>query len=220
MKTILYLGLDVPPDLALKGKIIHYPIIRILPIPKENLEIQSAFTAFDQYTHLIFTSKTAVSIFFDYAPYFGINIDNIRQKSLVAVGQKTAGKIYQYCSKTPIIAAQETAEGIIDIFEGQDLKTAYFFWPRSALSRPIISDWLQSKNIKYCACIFYQTVNHSPLPLPDITQFDEIIFTSPSTIDAFISTFGTLPKNKILTCIGPITQAHLARSLTLLMASF
>jgi uroporphyrinogen-III synthase len=40
-------------------------------------------------------------------------------------------------------------------------------------------------------------------------MFDEIVFTSPSTVAAFKEIFGALPRGKKLVAIGPITEEAL-----------
>src|SRR5271167_1269331 len=105
MKTILYLGTD-PTQFEARGKaaghLIHYPVIKIVPRPVDHPEIRQAFDDVDEYTHLIFTSKNAVKIFFDdlaflkiYPSYLksclGISVENLKKKTVIAIGHVTAG---------------------------------------------------------------------------------------------------------------------------------
>lgn len=208
MKKILYLGLEVPSHLA-GADLVHYPVIRITPLPRESPEIQKAFYEFASFTHLLFTSKTAVKIFFEYAASFGISASQICAKVIVAVGNKTAAKIQQYGAEATLIAEQETAEGIAALLDRQDLGAAYLFWPHSALARPVLDEWLRHHQIKHLSCIFYRTAAHTPYAPPDLADFSNIIFTSPSTVDAFLCTYKAFPEGKTLTCIGPVTQKYL-----------
>lgn len=206
----LYLGLEMPAHL-LKDNLVHCPLIQIHPLPKTDEGIASAMAAFADYTHILFTSKSAVSIFFNYCPEFGIEKDQLKEKKIVAVGKKTAEKISQFGLFNTLIASEETAEGVISALDSCNLSHAHFFWPHSALSRPLIAQWFLQQQIPLSSCIFYDTVMRMPDPLPNLDQFDEIIFTSPSTVDAFFQVFGSMPTNKILKAIGPITQHHLAK---------
>ena len=48
----------------------------------------------------------------------------------------------------------------------------------------------------------------------NLLEFDEIFFTSPSTVDGFLNIFGAFPKNgPRLVSIGPITKAYLEKKL-------
>lgn len=205
---ILYLGLEVPQNLS-HGSVIHCPLIAIAPRPSDDTDIQQAFQDFASYTHLVFTSKSAVSLFSTYVKGYGFAIEDVQRKCLIAVGQGTAKRI-RACGLAPtLIAKEETAEGLVALLAGCDLKGAYLFWPHAALARPVLTDWLISQHIQHRACVFYDTVVQRPPCLPDLQPCNEIVFTSPSTVDAFLEVFGPIPYDKTLTCIGPITQAHL-----------
>jgi uroporphyrinogen-III synthase len=212
-KPILYLGLEVPSEMQ-HLDLVHCPLIRTVPRSLQDADLKLSFELFDSYTHLIFTSKTSVSIFFDYAPHFGIHLKEICRKILVAVGKKTAAKLSLYCQQQASIltASEETAEGVILLLSRCDLKDAYLFWPHSALARPLLSEWLNANCVKHCSCIFYDTVPMRPAFLPDPSHFSEIIFTSPSTVDAFVSLFKSFPRGVSLTAIGPITERYLEMS--------
>jgi len=73
----------------------------------------------------------------------------------------------------------------------------------------VIVDFFWQQNWILQECSFYDTTSVAPNPSLNLQQFDEIVFTSPSTVDAFIQFFKQLPHDKQLTCIGPITAAYL-----------
>lgn len=213
---ILYLGLNPPDELRYK-EITHCPLIRIAPRPYSDKDITNALSHIKKYTHFIFTSKSAVNIFFDYIKISN-SVDCLKDKIFLSVGSKTTQQLKKHGIKNVLTASEETAEGIILLLASLNLTSAFIFWPHSALSRPILTDWLNSNQFEdltglvkyhYCACIFYDTVLNAPEVMPDLSKYDEIIFTSPSTVDAFCKLFGKLPHYKILSCIGSITQKHL-----------
>jgi uroporphyrinogen-III synthase len=65
------------------------------------------------------------------------------------------------------------------------------------------------RQIRFQACDLYDTVSQEICPKPDLDQVDEIVFTSPSTVKAFVEIFGGLPRGKKCLAIGPITQQAL-----------
>lgn len=211
MKQILYTGLKVPNQYQNEtaSRVIHCPLIKIVPKAWDDPFIQEALHKLPSYTHLIFTSQNGVSIFFDYAQKQNISLKEIAKKQCIAVGKKTADQLRSYGITRLLTAIEETAEGVITLLEQLDLKNAYLFWPHSARSRNLLLTWMQKRHLPHCACPFYDTITHKPTLLPDLSLYDEIIFTSPSTIDAFIEVFGRIPQGKQLTCIGPITQSRL-----------
>lgn len=208
---VLHLGLT-PPSPAEGRVITHCPIIRIVPVPPHDPLTTAAFAMMENYSHLLFTSQPAVELFFTYLPTFGYSKEAVANKAFFAVGTKTASKIKSYLDADIAIAKEETAEGIVSLLEKTSLENAQLFWPHSSLSRPLITDWLVSKGVRHHAIALYHTFPITLSPLPDLNSYDEIVFTSPSTIDAFIKNYGSLPKNKLFTCIGPVTRAHLEKS--------
>lgn len=198
MKKVLYVGLTCPEHA------VHCPLIKIVPRTFE--ELAEAYEELGEYSHVIFTSKSTVRIFFDYLAKLG---KKITHQQLIAVGKATAREIEKYDEKIAVIAQEESAEGLIA--ELQHLILEYVFWPHSSLSRPLIEHHLLENGIKYKACVFYDTLYREPSPLPNLKEIHEIVFTSPSTIDAFIHFFGEIPEDKVLTTIGPVTRAYLQK---------
>lgn len=210
MKKILYLGLSLPRG-PLEGEIIHWPIIKIVPRSINDPDIQNAFQNFDAYTHLVITSKTTIPLLFEFAKGFGIAERAVQAKYVFAVGKATAATAISHGISATFPVTDETAEGLVAAIKNYDLHNAYLFWPHSALSRSILPDFFNKEKIKYSSAIFYDTIpNREICTLPDLTLIDEIVFTSPSTVDAYCQILGPIPWHKQITPIGPVTAAHLS----------
>lgn len=214
MKQVLYLGSD-PHHYAKKGdNVVHCPLINIVPKEWSLPEIAIAFADFSEYTHLIFTSKHAVDIFFMLTEKHAVDLGLLSSKERIAVGSVTAAALEKQGFKATRIAREETQEGLIEILSPLDLEEAYLFLPRSSLSRPLLSRFLQERDIRHQTCDIYDTLPQRPDPLPDLHHFDEIIFTSPSTVNAFFQLFAKIPFGKRIGVKGPITQSALLSHLT------
>lgn len=198
MKKVLYLGTD-PHHFECDRKIVHLPLIQIIPCE----EAKEAFQEMEKYTHLIFTSKNAVEIFFSFYKEKLIN------KIFVSVGKVTAKHLEAHGYTPQLVAREETQEGIIQLLKNENLSDAYLFLPRSSLSRPILVDFLRAAGVAFCAVTLYKTELLKPKVVPDLNEFEEIIFTSPSTVEAFFQLFQNIPMNVKLTPIGPITSKAL-----------
>ncbi len=196
MRT-LYTGL-IPPK-NLDG--FHCPLIRIIPRSRSDPSINTMISLLPSATHLLFTSGQAVRLF------FSIVDASLKNKTWLAVGKATAKEI-PYPTLTP---EEETAEGLANLIK--DINGSFFLWPHSSLSRPVLTDFFIQNHIKYYECILYDTVSNIPDELPPLKMIDEIIFTSPSTIHGFIDAYGSIPKDKVLTPIGPVTAAALHKIL-------
>ncbi len=212
MKTTLYLGTD-PTEFEAKGRaaghLIHYPVIKIVPRPIDHLEIRQVFDDIEEYTHLIFTSKNAVRVFFSHLEALKIPVENVRKKTVIAIGQVTAGYLSANGLDSHYVSKEETQEGVVHLLNGLNLDDAYIFMPRSSLSRPVLANFFNEREIRYQACDLYDTVSQAIEPKPDLDLVDEVVFTSPSTVKAFLEIFGELPRGKKCLAIGPVTQQAL-----------
>lgn len=208
---ILYLGLNLSKRLLeeQKGKeIFHCPVIRIIEIPQGTSSIDVAFDHLTSSTHVLFTSQTAVRLFFDYYNQRADRVSNFKDKTLIAIGQSTAGALEGLNVEPHYISSIETSEGVISLLKTIPLSGTQFFWPHSALSRNVIPQFFCENNIPMFSWPFYTTVTrYCTLQLKSLLPIvDEIIFTSPSTVDAFAELMGALPSNKKISAIGPITH--------------
>jgi uroporphyrinogen-III synthase len=197
----LYLGLD-PENFKTEGEIVHYPVIKILPKDPADPQITKVLKDLHSYTHVVFTSKNAVSVFLSY----GVDL---QKKMLIAIGSATALHLTG-C----ILPKASTQEGIIELLKEMDLQGARFLLPGSSLARPLLARYLQSRGVETTVCPIYHTVNQMPGPIPDLSEVDEIVFTSPSTVDGFLKIYSALPQDKKLSCIGPITHQYLRNKIS------
>ena len=177
----MYLGLRPP-----KG-VFHYPVIRTV----KTGDIKPALAKWDEFTHILFTSQTTVAYW--PGPW---------DKKLIAIGPTTARAL----GKKSMVANAHTQEGIAQLIERIQ---GVFFYPRTKLARPFLAEFMKKKRIPFFALDLYDTVFQRLEPVPNLDDFDEIIFTSPSTMDGFLRIYGVFPKNNKLTSIGPVTEKEL-----------
>lgn len=192
MKKVLYLGLD-PTRFQMKDCVlVHYPIIEIA-VRESSLEMAA------ECTHILCTSRTVCEIVLSKFPAWQ------QQKNWLAIGQATGSMI-----TGAIVSNQNpTAEGFIGFLSQIHQPWHSYFYPHSSLARPLIKDYLEQSTWAYRECILYDTHVRKVDPIPKIDEFDEIVFTSPSTVDAFIELFGDLPRDRKLNSIGPVTENYL-----------
>ncbi len=207
-KLPLYLGLD-PGNLPC----VHYPVIYTQMLHLEDQKLLQAFGQLESYSHLIFTSQQAVRFFFacveNKKPPLG--------KVWVSIGEATSKQLECHGvipNVAPLYTATEsTQEGVMVLLEQMAIpQEAYFFYPRSNLARPFLAKYLQQKGWQVEILDLYETKFQKLEPVPDLAEFEEIIFTSPSTVEGFLRIYGKIPSGKRLKAIGPITAAALAAS--------
>ncbi len=202
MGKTLYLGLD-PGRYRNTDELVHLPLIETHPRPYEG-EIKQFFENLDKATHIILTSRVAVTYFCHYGEKAQ---SNYTQKHFISIGKATENLLRSKGCRHVSSALLETAEGVVELLH--TLPTpCHFFYPHSALSRPLILQQLQQKALPFTAIPLYDTVARS-LKLPNLDCFDKIIFTSPSTVDAFFALTSQIPPFGKCVPIGPITEKAL-----------
>lgn len=202
IKRVLYLGLD-PSRYEGEHELTHLPLIRIEPRPLEGV-VKNAFLNFKNFTHVLFTSRSAVSIFLDYAQK--LSLLDLYKKKYICVGTATAELLSDYQTLYP---QEQTAEGVVELLKTLDLRASCIFFPHSKLSRPVIFQYLERSAILFHPLILYDTV-YNPVSLPPLNEYDEIVFTSPSTVHAFAKLAHQRPLFSQCVAIGPITKKALS----------
>jgi uroporphyrinogen-III synthase len=107
---ILYLGLD-PSRYRYQGELTHLPIIKIVPRPFDE-KMKAAFEQLSDYSHVIFTSRSAVSLYKEYALKAGCWEAQLQEKNYICVGKATATSVSEHGLIPNFIAKEETAEGM------------------------------------------------------------------------------------------------------------
>jgi uroporphyrinogen-III synthase len=204
-KQILYLGLD-PSRYPHDGHLLHLPLIQTTPSPYQG-EIQKAFERLDNYTHVLFTSRTPIPIYEAYAQAAGFSTQ-LKKKIYLSIGQATTQRLTEFALTPSYTAQEQTGEGVIALLKTLSFQNAHLFFPHSARARRVIPHYLAAAKIPFTSIALYQT-HLNPLPLPDLDTFDEIVFTSPSTVHAFYTLAHRFPPSAKCIALGPITQKSL-----------
>lgn len=202
MKRILYLGLD-PARFHYEGELVHLPLIQIVPHPLE--EVKGAFEKLPACTHVLLTSRQAAALTIDYASLLSISFE---QKIYLAVGPGTAAVLKEQGLSCTHVAQEACGEGVVALLSKLDLSHSFLFFPHSSLARPLVKDYLLERHLPHLAFPLYDT-HPRAVALPDLEAFDAIVFTSPSTVEAFAACCPCLPPYEKCHPIGPITQARL-----------
>lgn len=205
-KRLLFIGLKAPEPLLLQQGSQHVPFIHVVPItdPEESTQIQRLCRAHLTYTHLLFTSKTAVHFFLK---QFSSLPSQLPQ--LYSVGKATTHLLQTLGFPVAYTSHEETAEGVVALLQETMPDFAHLFWPHSEQARPVMSHYLATAPFRSTTCVLYRTLPLRPDPLPDLTACDGVVFTSPSTVHSFFACYGQVPKHLTCFAIGPITAAAL-----------
>lgn len=186
-KKILYFGLD-PTRYPSMEEVIHFPLIETRPYSFERVKPYFEIP----HSHLLFTSRIAVSYYFEYAQ--GGN------KECICVGEATAQRLADFGVRASHIAKEACGEGVVALMES--LSFDHILYPHSARCRPLLPEYLKGRGTEFA---LYDTFAKD-VELPDLNRFDRFVFTSPSTVEAFASLCTFFPAREKCEAIGPVTR--------------
>ena len=184
VQRTLYTGLVCPnPDY------IHTPLIEIEPVSFVEPSIED-------YDYLLFTSRYAVKC---WTGGFCGRIVSIGPSTTQALKEAGAVEVEQ--------TEQDDSYGVIDFFSRQPRGRVLI--PRSNLALDIIPDGLRSLGFTVQTLTVYNNVYPRHVRRVNLDNIQRVVFTSPSTIDNFIKTYGCLPPHIEYVTRGSITEQHL-----------
>lgn len=203
IKRTLYTGLTCP-----NADYIHTPLIEICPPAKgsdEQRQLAEATARIEQYDYLLFTSRHAVNAFFDVFD----NSNSLKNIRIVSIGATTSQAIR--CRGINIVEQVEHDDsyGVIDYFRSQNNGGKRVLFPRSNLALPLIPNGLRELGYTVDAVVAYRTVLPRNPRKVNLSNIRRIVFTSPSTIDNFITVYGSLPSDKEFITRGRTTEEYL-----------
>jgi len=203
--SLLYLGLD-PSRYKTDKAITHLPLIEIVPRPLTCPKLTMQFSELPHYTHILFTSQTTVDLFITACAHY----EQSRPKAaVIAIGRATAERLKRARIDVTLTAKEKTQEGIMDALSGLNFDTSYIFYPRSSRARANLTHYLAARSIRHQVCDLYDTHLRRPDTCPNPDHFEHIVFTSPSTVDAYLELYKKLPHPQKIITLGPVTEKYI-----------
>ena len=187
-KKGLYLGLD-PSRFVYPGDLTHCPIIETRPLKISLPEL-------DCFSHILFTSPSAVK------HWMALTKGRSIAQTVLAIGASTACVLSSFGARA-VIAPFATQEGVIEQLKTLSIRA--LLWPRSSRSRNALVKYIEKMKIDAKIIDLYTTYPRMLEQKPVLEEYDDIFFTSPSTVEAFVQNFGTIVEEKARP-IGPVTK--------------
>ncbi len=189
----------------LKGKyqIVPFPTIKIVPI---NFDYKN----FENYDYYLFTSVNSVKFFFE-----KVRPEKIKEKKVIAVGEKTANKLKEMGFEKILIPEEFRAEGVIKLIENNwnKFKNKSILVPRAKEGREILEKYFKNKNIRIDILPTYETIPNIPENAKEVENLFKnkdikiVVFTSPSTFKNFLRIFDKkILENAKIAVIGKTTK--------------
>jgi uroporphyrinogen III methyltransferase/synthase len=195
------------------ARVIHFPTIEIVP-PKSFNDLDLALENIEDYDWIIFTSANGVRFFFDRLSTRGKDMRDLKGIKFCTIGPATKAAIEMHGIPVDIVPEEFISEGVVAALKGQDMQGARILLPRAEVARDVIPEGLKKLGATVDVAVAYRTMNSGRdgkelERLIEEGKVDVITFTSPSTVNNFITILGedfNLPENIRIACIGPVTE--------------
>ena len=202
---ILVLGTH-PEKYAHLGTIVHRPIVKCVGLEDYSHfdEILKRLKTFDW---LIFTSAHSVRFFFERLRLVGSDARSLASVRIAAIGKTTAGELAGFGILADLIPDNESSAGLLEKFGTMDMNNKRVLLPRAKVASRELPDGLTPMGAAIEEVPAYMTVEIEPADV-DFEHIDKILFTSGSTVRAFVKKFGHVPQRIKAYCLGLPTQAE------------
>ena len=213
-KKVLFTGLSEERFFT-EGTYFHVPLISIEPLD-DYAEFDGCLKRIRDFDWIVFASRYGVEYFFKRLRKIGYDSRVLADIKIAAVGNSTGKRLVDFGISADLVPRKESSEGLVEEFSFKggkkiDLKGKKVFLPRSDISDKGLEKDLRKLGAAVTASFAYKNRIFGNLPDLDLNGFDEVIFTSPSTVRNFKKRYGGLPRDVKVKCIGDVTLREAKR---------
>ncbi len=180
---------------ALGAEVAVLSTIRIRPLKVKPIRIKG-------YTHVAFTSRTAVEYFF---PNLDGDARSLAGTVVCAVGDQTARALIERGVKPDLVAAEFTSRSLARELAQKGVRGAHVFHPGADKMNPDFEKLLSKCGARVSNLILYRIQKVAPENVDAVEGADWITFASAQTVRNFMEAVGDRPVRARIACIGPIT---------------
>lgn len=200
---ILVLGMH-PEKYTWLGTIVHRQIIDCLPI-ENNPDLDNLLQQLSTFDWIAFTSANGVRYFFERLNALGLDARCLAGVKIATIGQTTASRLGAYGLIADMVAADESSAGMLKEFGKLGMGGKKVLLPQSEIASAELPDGLTKAGAEVTKIPVYKTVEIDPDDV-DFDHIDAVLFTSGSTVRAFMAKFGAAPAGLKAYCLGKPTQ--------------
>jgi uroporphyrinogen III methyltransferase/synthase len=182
---------------ALGAEVAVFSTIRIKPLRVKPIVIRG-------YTHVAFTSRTAVEYFF---PNLAGDCRSLAGTKVCAVGDQTARALVERGIKPDLVAAEFTSRSLARELAQEGVKGAHVFHPGADKMNPDFEKVLSKVGAKVTNLVLYRIDKVAPENVEAVDDADWVTFASAQTVRNFMEAVGNRTITSKVACIGPITAA-------------
>lgn len=201
----------------LGAEIIELPAVEIVP-PEDWSELDGCLKRINEFHWLVFTSSNGFRFFIQRLNELNIDIRELRDIKIAAVGRSTGEEIKRLCLRIDLIPENYRAEGLVESFKKiykENLKGIKFLFPRADNASEVLPEKLRNLGgiieapVTYCS-------RKPEVHAKRLKRFLKegrvtlAVFTSGATFKNLLEILGNdsgeLMRNVKIAAIGPVTK--------------
>lgn len=208
-KRILFTGLS-DERFFTKDIFFHLPLIKIEAMP-DYRDFDNYLKNISKFDWIVFTSRFGAKYFFQRVRAINLDSRILSGIKIAAIGNATKSKLLEYGVLADLVPGKESAKGLIEEFKKLNIKNEKIFLPRSDIADKGLNKKLTALGASVSSSYAYRNIMPTDLPDLDLSRFDEIMFTSPSTVRNFKKRYKRVPKGVKISWIGNVTLKEVRR---------
>ena len=202
---ILVLGMH-PEKYTHLGTIVHRPIIDCVGL-EDYSQADRLLKRLDIFDWIVFTSANGIKFFFERLNKLKRDARALASTKVAVIGRTSAQAINEFGIVADICPATESNAGLLEKFSQIDINGKKILLPQSDIASTELPDGLREMGADIEKLPIYKTVDTEPEEV-NFDYIDRILFTSGSTVRAFVKRFGSIPPHIKPYCLGLPAQAE------------
>jgi uroporphyrinogen III methyltransferase/synthase len=203
--SVLVLGMH-PEKYTSLGNIVHRQIIDCVPVDDYSFA-DNALKHLDNFDWLVFTSANGIKFFFQRLNALGLDARALAGLKIAVMGKTSAETLADFGVLPDLVPETESSAALLEKFRTIGVKNTKFLLPQSQLASTELPDGLTEMGAHIEQLTIYDTIEIDPGPI-DFAHIDQILFTSGSTIRAFVKRYGRPAGHIECLCLGLPSQSE------------
>ncbi|MHC4745378.1 MAG: uroporphyrinogen-III C-methyltransferase, partial [Planctomycetota bacterium] len=185
------------------GTIIHRPFIKLVPI-EDYTDADKVLANLHPYDWIVFTSTNGVKYFFERLNAVGLDSRALHSNKIAAIGSTTAEMLKGCGVLVDMQPKLESSVGLLGEFDKVGIQGKKILLVKPEVGSPVLFDRMTAAGADVEIVVVYKNIEIEPEPT-DFDYIDQILFTSASTVRAFMKRFKSVPPGPKVYCLGQPT---------------
>lgn len=185
------------------GIIVHRPLIKSVPL-EDYTQADRVLKRLNAFDWIVFTSTNGVNFLFQRLNAINLDTRAVGTTKVSAIGKTTAEKLKTFGVLADMQPKLESSVGLLEEFQKVSVKDKRILLVRPKVGSSMLLDGLADVGAIVETVVVYRNVDIEPEET-DFAFIDQILFTSGSTIRAFLKRYGSVPAGIKVYCLGQPT---------------